>query len=133
MSQTTVMGILQDRKGNMWFATWNGLNKFDGYSFKVYKARFGNQVALTNDRMDQIFEDKLGFLWLQAYDNHAYRFDPRTEQFERVPAENEPGSGAAITSIHVLPSGSVWLLTENEGALRVTTGSTTCRLATTRY
>ncbi len=133
LSQNTVMGILQDRKGNMWFATWNGLNKFDGYSFKVYKARFGNQVALTNDRMDQIFEDKLGFLWLQAYDNHAYRFDPRTEQFERVPAENEPGSGAAITSIHVLPSGSVWLLTENEGAIRVTTDSTTCRLATTWY
>ena len=91
LSQNTVMGILQDYKGNMWFATWNGLNKFDGYSFKVYKAKLGSQIALTNDRMDQICEDKFGFLWLQTYDNHAYRFDPSTERFERVPAENEPG------------------------------------------
>lgn len=114
LSQNTVMGILQDYKGNMWFATWNGLNKFDGYSFKVYKAKLGSQIALTNDRMDQICEDKFGFLWLQTYDNHAYRFDPSTERFERVPAENEPGSGVAVTSIHVLPGGSVWLFTEKK-------------------
>ena len=133
LSQNTVMGILQDYKGNMWFATWNGLNKFDGYSFKVYKAKLGSQIALTNDRMDQICEDKFGFLWLQTYDNHAYRFDPSTERFERVPAENEPGSGVAVTSIHVLPGGSVWLFTEKEGAIRVTTDSITHRCATTWY
>lgn len=133
LSENTVMGILQDYKGNMWFATWNGLNKFDGYSFKVYKAKLGSLIALTNDRMDRICEDKFGFLWLQTYDNHAYRFDPRTERFERVPAEDKLGSGVAVTSIHVLPGGSVWLLTEKEGAIRVVTDSTTHRFTTTWY
>ena len=133
LSQNTVMGILQDHKGNLWFATWNGLNKFDGYSFKTYKARLGNQVALTNDRIDQIYEDKFGYLWLLTYDNHAYRFDPRSEQFERVPAGDEPGGSAVVTSIRVLTGGSVWLLTEKEGAIRVTTDTVTHRLATQWY
>ena len=125
LSQNTVMGILQDRKGNMWFATWNGLNKFNGYSFKAYKARLGSQVTLTNDRMDQICEDAFGFIWVQTYDNHAFRFNPRTEQFEQVPAEGEPGSGASVSAIRVLPDGTVWLLTEKEGAIRVTTDAET--------
>ncbi|WP_373844032.1 two-component regulator propeller domain-containing protein, partial [Bacteroides heparinolyticus] len=38
LSQNTVMGILQDSRGNMWFSTWDGLNRFDGYTFKTYKA-----------------------------------------------------------------------------------------------
>ncbi len=48
LSQNTVMNILQDRKGNMWFATWDGINKFDGYDFRTYKAKFDNRINLTN-------------------------------------------------------------------------------------
>lgn len=121
LSQNTIMSILQDRKGNMWFATWDGINKFDGYSFKTYKARLDNRIALSHNRVDYLAEDKYGFLWLQTYDNHAYRFDPRTETFERVPGEGSEGSTANITKIELLPSGSVWLLTENEGAICATT------------
>lgn len=36
--QRTVTDIVQDSKGFIWFATWNGLNKFDGYTFKNYKS-----------------------------------------------------------------------------------------------
>ncbi|MEL5893812.1 two-component regulator propeller domain-containing protein [Bacteroides sp. GD17] len=133
LSQNTVMGILQDTKGNMWFSTWDGINRFDGYTFKTYKARLDNQIALTNNRVDQMYEDKFGFLWLLTYDNHVYRFDPRTEMFEQVPAEGEEGSSAAVTSIHILPGGSVWLFTESEGAIRVATAPDTYRLTTKWY
>lgn len=78
LSQNTVMSILQDRKGNIWLATWDGINKFNGYSFKTYKARLDNRIVLSHNRIDHMLEDKYGFLWLQTYDNHAYRFDPRT-------------------------------------------------------
>jgi ligand-binding sensor domain-containing protein len=121
LSQNTVMSILQDRKGNMWFATWDGINKFNGYSFKTYKARLDNRIVLSHNRVDHMVEDKYGFLWLQTYDNHAYRFDPRTEAFERVPAEGERGSVVNVTKIEALPGGAVWLLTETEGAIRIAT------------
>lgn len=123
LSQNTVMSILQDRKGNMWFATWDGINKFNGYSFKTYKARLDNRIVLSHNRVDYMVEDKYGFLWLQTYDNHAYRFDPRTEAFERVPAEGEGGSAVNVTKIEALSGGAVWLLTETEGAIRIDTNS----------
>ncbi len=130
LSQNTVMSILQDHKGNMWFATWDGLNRFNGYSFKTYKARFDNHIALSHNRVDFLGEDRYGYLWLLTYDSHAYRFDPRTEIFERVPAEQAEGGSSNIERIEILPNGSVWLLTKAEGAVRVTTDSITHRLST---
>ena len=115
LSQNTVMNILQDRKGNMWFATWDGINKFDGYDFRTYKAKFDNRINLTNNRVDYMYEDRYGFLWLLTYDNQAWRFNPRTEVFEHVPAMKEEGSRFVVTSIKVLPCGSVWLLSRKKG------------------
>ena len=123
LSENTVMDILQDDKGNMWFSTWNGINKFDGYTFRTFKSRPDNQIELTNNRVDEMHLDKYGFIWVRTYDERAFRFDPRTETFERVPAKGEPGSAAVVTSIKVLPGGTVWLLTKGEGTIRVTTDS----------
>lgn len=128
LSQNTVMSILQDHKGNMWFATWDGINKFDGYSFKPYKARLDNGLVLSHNRVDYMTEDRYGFLWLQTYDNHAYRFDPRTETFEEVTGEDGTASATNVTKIKVLPGGSVWLLSEKEGAVRVLTDPRSHRL-----
>ena len=133
LSQNTVMSILQDRKGNMWLSTWDGINKFDGYTFRTYKAKFDNQIDLTNNRIDQMLEDEYGFLWLQTYDNHVYRFDPRSEVFERVPVVDKNGGTAIVASIKILPGGSVWLLTEKEGAIRVKTNPNTYRLTSEWY
>lgn len=106
LSQNTVMNILQDHKGNMWFATWDGINKFNGYSFKTYKARQGNLISLTNNRVDRMYEDRYGYLWVLTYDNRAHRFDPRTETFEQVPATGEASTYNVLT-IEVLPNGVV--------------------------
>lgn len=134
LSQNTVMSILQDRKGFLWFATWNGLNKFDGYTFKTYRADWHHpDHTLTNNRIDQIEEDCYGYLWLLTYDSRAFRFDPRMSQFECVPAQGEPGCEAAISSIRVLPGGAVWLLTEKEGAFRVGTEAAGGRMDIRRY
>lgn len=127
LSQNTIMSILQDHKGNMWFSTWDGINKFDGYTFRTYKARPGNQIALTNNRVDYMEEDKYGYIWLLTYDNQPYRFDPRTEIFERILCDKNQ-SLPAITSFRILSNGVVWLLTKNEGAIRVETHPETFEL-----
>ena len=133
LSQNTVMSILQDHKGNLWFSTWDGINRFNGYSFKTYKARQGSFISLTNNRVDRMYEDPSGFLWLLTYDNRAHRFDPRTETFEQVPATGQPGSTSNVNTITVLPCGTVWLLTENDGAIRVTVSTGTNHLSTDIY
>ncbi|MDO4162945.1 MAG: two-component regulator propeller domain-containing protein [Bacteroides sp.] len=133
LSQNTIMNILQDRKGNMWFSTWDGINKFNGYTFKSYKARLDNRIALANNRTDYIYEDKFGFIWLQTYDNQVYRFDPRTEVFEPVSSGQDNGSVAIATSIKPLASGVVWLLTEHDGGIRVKTDPHTYRMVSEWY
>ncbi len=54
LSQNTIMSILQDDKGVMWFATWDGLYKFDGYTFNNYKAHPGDSIGLSNNRLDNL-------------------------------------------------------------------------------
>lgn len=116
ISQKTVTSILQDHKGNLWFATWDGINKFDGYTFKNYKAHLGDLVGLTNNRIDYIAEDKFGYIWLLNYDSQVYRFNPRTGQIESIPYENYQAS-----SLHVLSTGDVWISTRYEGLIHIET------------
>ena len=121
LSQNTVMSMLQDHKGNLWFSTWDGINRFNGYSFKPYKAGQDNFINLTNNRVDKMYEDKYGFLWLLTYDNRVHRFDPHAETFIQVPAAGDVGSNFNISTIDVLDNGNIWLLTENDGAIRIVT------------
>lgn len=73
LSQNTIMSILQDDKGVMWFATWDGLYKFDGYTFNNYKAHPGDSIGLSNNRLDNIKEDRYGYIWVQSYNHQVYR------------------------------------------------------------
>ena len=68
MSQGIVQTIIQDKKGFLWFGTWNGLNKFDGYTFKNYKTSYKDGYILNTNRISQIAETKYGDIWCQAYD-----------------------------------------------------------------
>lgn len=81
LSHNRIMCMLKDREGFMWFGTWDGLNRFDGHNFVVYKSKPGDTSSLRNNRIENIIEDKAGFLWVQAYDNRVYRFDKKTDNF----------------------------------------------------
>ena len=81
LSQNTVMAILQDRDGYMWFGTWDGLNKFDGYKFTTYKSHPEDSTQMRNNRVDFIYEDANGYIWFQTYDGYIFRFDKRREKF----------------------------------------------------
>ena len=49
LSQSTVFSIDQDHRGNMWFATYDGVNKYDGYSFTVYQHNEDDPNSIAND------------------------------------------------------------------------------------
>ena len=112
-----VNDIIQDHKGLLWFATWNGLYRFDGYNFKNYKSNMEDLGGLTNDRLLDIVEDKFGCIWVLCYDSTCYRFNPDKEVFEPVIQKTVNN----FRSISVLPNGIVWLLREDGSAVRVVT------------
>ena len=118
LSQNTVMYMIQDKEGFLWFATWDGINKFDGYTFTTYKARSDNRIPLTNNRIDWIGEDNKGYIWLLTYDNRIHRFNPHTEVMEQIPASGDLAS-LNISSIKLLSNGVAWLMADNGSSIRV--------------
>jgi ligand-binding sensor domain-containing protein len=62
----------------MWFGTMDGLNRFDGYSFKIYKALPGENNVLTNNRIIGIWEDDRNFLWVKTHDGYLHYLDEST-------------------------------------------------------
>ena len=64
LSQNTVLCILQDYKGLMWFGTGEGLNKYDGYGFTVYKHNPLDSTSLSANYIETLYEDRSGTLWV---------------------------------------------------------------------
>lgn len=64
LSQNTIFDITQDKQGNMWFATYNGLNKYDGYNFTVYQHDEEDPCSIGNDIIRVCLADHQGRLWI---------------------------------------------------------------------
>lgn len=121
LAQGTVMNILQDQKGFIWFGTWNGLNKFDGYTFKNYKAFPGDGCTLTSNRLLSVQETKYGDIWCKTYDNKIYLFDSQTEKFIDIlqPIESEIKQKSIVRAIYALKKGVCWIVCEKGYIFRV--------------
>ena len=120
LPQHTVMDMLQDQKGFMWFSTWDGLCKFDGYHFKAFKIDQSNTYHMRSNRMDKILEDKNGYIWTLSYDREVHRFDPHTESFMGLKSLNKDEQEPFFASDVILaPSGQVWLISDDKGAICV--------------
>lgn len=80
LSQSTVFSINQDKRGNMWFATYDGVNKYDGYAFTVYQHNESDPNSIANDISRVVKTDSQGRVWigtrdgLSCYDEEKDRF-----------------------------------------------------------
>nr|WP_294902913.1 hybrid sensor histidine kinase/response regulator transcription factor [uncultured Lacibacter sp.] len=83
LSQGYVYDILQDKDGFMWFGTKDGLNRYDGYSFKVYTYDSYNPNSISNNNINRLFEDSKGRLWVTT-DDGINIYDKRRDNFRRI-------------------------------------------------
>src|SRR5215472_14752748 len=95
LSQSNVTAILQDRQGFMWFATRDGLNRYDGNSFVVYKHNPNDPGSLSANYLQDLMEDDQGYLWIATLTGGVNKFDPRTERFTRY--RHDPGNSNSIS------------------------------------
>jgi ligand-binding sensor domain-containing protein/signal transduction histidine kinase len=85
LSQSTVFSILQDRMGYLWFGTEDGLNRFDGYEFTVYRHQGKMPGALSDNWISALYEDRGGVIWV-ATRRGIDRLDRPSERFTHIPA-----------------------------------------------
>jgi ligand-binding sensor domain-containing protein/signal transduction histidine kinase/DNA-binding response OmpR family regulator len=88
LSSNIITAITQDRKGFMWFGSRNGLNRFDGSTFKVFRNKPNDALSLGSNSIFSLFEDKHEELWVGTYKG-IYIYNPQSETFRlfsRIPA-----------------------------------------------
>ncbi len=122
LSQSIVQLIIQDSKGFMWFGTEDGLNKYDGYTFTVYKHHPRDPNSLSHNSVSAVREDRSGVLWIGTPTEGLNKFDRDKETF--VHFRNDPRDPAslsdnAITSIYEDRSGTLWIGTNTGGLNRL--------------
>ena len=120
LPQRTVVNIVKDAKVFIWFSTWNGLSKYDGYTFKNYKAYPGDGCTLTSNRLYSITPNQNCDIWCQTYDSRVYLFDSQQEKFIDIlhPIEKKDQTTYVVNQIHTLPKGITWIVC-NHRAFRV--------------
>jgi ligand-binding sensor domain-containing protein/signal transduction histidine kinase len=84
LSQNSVYAIAQDSLGFLWFGTADGVNRFDGYSFTVFRPVPGDQHSISSTFTRYIFRSAEGDLWF-GHDNGISRFQQQTQQFQPLP------------------------------------------------
>ncbi len=123
LSQNTVFCMLQDSKGFMWFGTQDGLNKYDGYTFTVFKQQPDDPNSLSQNTISAVCEDDRGMLWVGTEDSGLNRYDPAEEKFYRYPVD--PGNPGCINDGHIKAifqdkEGAIWIGTEGGGLSKLT-------------
>ena len=118
LSQSDVNAILQDRRGFLWIATQDGLNRYDGYGFRVYTRHAGDSTSLPDSYIWSLCEDSSGALWLGTNTGGLVRYDPLHETFATfasIPGDTNSIPNNNVTSLAVDASGQLWIGTWGGG------------------
>ncbi len=118
LSQATVTGIVQDRYGFLWFGTQDGLNRFDGYSFKVYRHQLDDTTSLQENWITAMATDSRGRIFLGTNSGFVQYFNPDDNLFRNIPVQKIFPGVNQIIQIVIGQNDQIWLLT-NEGLLLI--------------
>ena len=117
LSINQVSSIFKDADGFMWFGTISGLNRYDGYKFKIFKHRANDPASLGDNAVTGIFEGPGKKLWIKTHSGYSI-YNATTEKFSNDIA-HELGKYKVLTdqlsAIKKDSEGNFWFLTNNEG------------------
>ena len=116
LSQNTVNAILQDRKGFMWLGTKDGLNRYDGLSFRKFKHDAANPRSIGNSFITSLYEDFNGNIWVGT-DAGVYIYYPEQEAFEEFDCQSleKTRIERSVSMIAGDKQGRVWIAVEAQG------------------
>ena len=115
LSQSSILCMLQDSKGFLWFGTYDGLNRYDGRHMKIYtKSKSPDSISDGNIRA--LYEDSSGVLWVGTKSGGLNAYNRKTDTFSHfTPEKDNPDSisGKTVTCIYEDSKGQLWIGTEN--------------------
>src|ERR1041384_465825 len=123
LSHNYISGFLKDSRGFVWVGTSSGLNRFDGYSVRVFRNDLRDSSTISNNFINSMFEDPDGRIWVYSttgstdiniFDPETEKFSHRTQPFLRQYGIPEGG----ITDIFHDSGGRFWFVHQTQGLFR---------------
>lgn len=110
LSQNTVLSILQDKDGFMWFGTKDGLNRFDGNSIKIFKRDPNSKHSIGNNTIWSLLEDEEGKIWVGT-DRGIYLYNSANESFSKFDIKLDNGTeiNTPVLDIKKDQRGNIWI------------------------
>lgn len=117
LSQASVTAITQDNQGFIWIGTQEGLNRFDGYSFKTFYHSDDDPLSLSHSNIGDILTDSAGVIWIGT-DDGLNRYNELSGDFEKITVDDGNNPDATVNiSVNVLyedDQQQLWIGTDQE-------------------
>ncbi|HEX7846376.1 MAG TPA: two-component regulator propeller domain-containing protein, partial [Chitinophagaceae bacterium] len=114
LSQGMINQIIQDRYGFMWFATKDGLNRYDGYHFKIYRHDTEDTSSIASSFVQALFEDSKGRIWAGTSSGCVDYFDHASGKFIHIISEKNSILNGPVQQILEDKQGNVWILSSRK-------------------
>jgi signal transduction histidine kinase/ligand-binding sensor domain-containing protein/DNA-binding response OmpR family regulator len=122
LPQNSVLTILQDNTGFLWFGTDDGLARYDGYNFTVYKHDPEDPYSISNNVIRGLAQDNYGFIWIATEGGGLNVYNPISEKFISLKHEKDPaltiGPGK-VYKVLVDSEGDIWVATLSDGIIKI--------------
>ncbi len=118
LSQNSINCILQDHKGFMWFGTQDGLHKYNGYEFIIYKNNHNDPGSLNSNAVYSLFEDQEGKIWIGTQGGGLNLYDSEKDSFihyKHDDSDKNSLSHNSVFSIFEDSKGRFWIGTDGGG------------------
>ncbi|WP_116105304.1 ATP-binding protein [Lewinella sp. IMCC34191] len=114
LSENATRDLIQDKRGLLWIATIDGLNRYDGYRFQAYRYRADDSTGISDNYVSTLYEDAAGTLWVGTY-HGLNRYLPSCDCFENYLEgyERNGAPGTLVTDMTEDADGNFWVAAYN--------------------
>ena len=117
LSQSTVTSVAQDAEGFVWLGTDDGVNRYDGHTFTVFRHSAADSTSLPHSSVEDVLVDAHGRLWVATFGGGLARFEPDTQTFRSF-LPDTTAAARRVVVLHDGPDGAIWLGTDGAGLFR---------------
>jgi ligand-binding sensor domain-containing protein/signal transduction histidine kinase len=118
LSQSSIHAVFQDSRGFLWLGAQEGLNRYNGYTFTVYRSKLGDSLSLSHSWVMCLAEDRTGRLWVGTNGGGLNAYDRTTQSFRTYQAAGRPEATKTlcnnfVNALYLDRTGTLWVGTDN--------------------
>jgi signal transduction histidine kinase/ligand-binding sensor domain-containing protein len=124
LSNNKVNCIMQDKRGFMWIGTNDGLNRYDGHNFLIFRNKPGDTATISGNTITDLLEDEDGVIWITTSDGGLTRYDYRVSpqqqfrQYKHMPGDKKSIPVNIVNALVQDKNGYLWLATSGASVIR---------------